>query len=398
MNQAEPSGMPQDGAGKRIFASQNLTTKGAFTARRDNDHFFRALREAGGHAAVAPLSEAWRDEGLRMVIRGRNAMLVGAIVLLIGGVAAKQYGFALREWLGLSGKPDFLIVSGNIEAHQSVVSFKTVQSRIIDLPFDEGQWVKAGALLAKVDSSDYAQQVKIGEASLSVQQRQHSVSKQNLEAAGRTVASDEADLELKQLEFNRAQTLMTKGSGTVQARDLARAALKESVAALARDKALLAAAERNVSLAEANIVSAEATLGMAQIVLGYTILAAPFDGVILVRQAELGEIAVPGAPIVTLADIDHVWLRAYVNETDIGKVRYGQPATVTTDTYPGKQYSGRISFISSSAEFTPKTVETHAERVSLVYRIKIDIDNPMHELVLGMPADARIQLLPPGPP
>jgi HlyD family secretion protein len=333
-----------------------------------------------------------------MQTRGRIAILVGAIVLLIGGVAAERNGFALREWISLSVKPGFLIVSGNIEAHQSVVSFKTVQSRIVDLPFDEGQWVKAGALLAKVDSSDYAQQVTIAEASLNVQQRQYSVSKQNLEAAGRTVASDEADLELKQLDFNRAQTLMTKGSGTVQARDLARAALKESVAALERDKALLAAAERNVSLAEANIVSAEATLGMARIVLGYTTLSAPFDGVILVRQAELGEIAVPGAPIVTLADLDHIWLRAYVNETDIGKVRYGQPATVTTDTYPGKQYAGRISFISSNAEFTPKTVETHAERVSLVYRIKIDIDNPMHELVLGMPADAGIQLLPSGSP
>ena len=161
--------------------------------------------------------------------------------------------------------------------------------------------------------------------------------------------------------------------------------------------ALLEAAERNVVLAEANVHNAEATHGMAEITLGYTTLVAPFDGVILVRQAELGEVAVPGAPIVTLADIDHIWLRAYVNETDIGKVRYGQPATVTTDTYPGKQYAGRISFISSNAEFTPKTVETHAERVNLVYRIKIDIENPEHELVLGMPADARIRLLPAGP-
>jgi len=257
------------------IASQNLATRGAFTARRDKDHSFCALLEAGGHGAVAPLSEMWRDDGLRMLTRGRIAILVGAIVLLIGGVAAKRYGFALREWIGLTGKSNFLTVSGNIEAHQSVVSFKTVQSRIIELPFDEGQWVKAGALLAKVDSSDYAQQVKIAAASLSVQQRQHSVSKQNLEAAGRTVVSDEADLEIKQLEFNRAQTLMTKGSGTVQARDLARAALKESVAALDRDKALLAAAERNVSLAEANIQSAEANLGMAQIVLGYTTLTPP---------------------------------------------------------------------------------------------------------------------------
>ena len=110
--------------------------------------------------------------------------------------------------------------------------------------------------------------------------------------------------------------------------------------------------------------------------LGYTVLKAPFDGVITVRQAELGEIMVPGTPVVTLADLDHVWLRAYINETDIGKIRLGQTATVTTDTYPGKKYNGRVSFISSDAEFTPKSVETHAERVTLVYRIRIDIDNP----------------------
>ncbi len=93
--------------------------------------------------------------------------------------------------------------------------------------------------------------------------------------------------------------------------------------------------------------------------------------------------------IFTLDDLDHVWLRAYVNEPDIGKVRLGEPVDVTTDTYPGKIYHGRISFISPEAEFTPKTVETHAERVTLVYRIRIDIDNPTHELLPGMPADAQ---------
>src|ERR1019366_1730581 len=94
----------------------------------------------------------------------------------------------------------------------------------------------------------------------------------------------------------------------------------------------------------------------------------------------------------TLADLDHIWLRAYVAETDLGRIRWGQEATVTTDTYPGKQYSGRISFISSNAEFTPKSVQTYKERVTLVYRIKIDIDNPNHELKPGMPADTRINL------
>ena len=100
----------------------------------------------------------------------------------------------------------------------------------------------------------------------------------------------------------------------------------------------------------------------------------------------------PGTPVVTLADLDHVWLRAYVNETDLGKVAWGQPAIVTTDTWPGRHYSGRVSFISSEAEFTPKSVETHAERVALVYRIKIDVDNSQHQLKPGMPADALIDL------
>jgi HlyD family secretion protein len=111
-----------------------------------------------------------------------------------------------------------------------------------------------------------------------------------------------------------------------------------------------------------------------------------------VRQAELGEVVSPGAPVVTLSDLDHIWLRAYIAETDLGRIVWGQSATITTDTYPGKQYHGRISFISSTAEFTPKSVQTTKERITLVYRIKIDIDNPNRELKPGMPADARIEL------
>ena len=171
-----------------------------------------------------------------------------------------------------------------------------------------------------------------------------------------------------------------------------RAALKKANAVIERDQALERSAERQIELATANVQNAEEVLKLAKIVLDYTFLRAPFDGVITVRQAELGEIMVPGTPVLTLADLDHIWLRAYINETDIGKIRLGQTATVKTDTYPGKSYKGRVSFISSSAEFTPKSVETHAERVTLVYRIKIDIENPNHELKPGMPADARIEL------
>ena len=319
-----------------------------------------------------------------------------AVVIAVVGVAAYFARTTLYSWIGGGPAAAIIPVSGNIEAHQSVLGFKAVQSRIVELPFDEGQWVDAGTLIARLDDSDYRQQVAINDAALEVQQRQLAAAEQNLSAAEQTVASDAADLEFRQQEYDRAATLLAKGTGTVEQRDQTYAALRQSTAAHQRDLALRNAADRQVELAKATIRSATETLKMSQIVLGYTVLRAPFSGVIQVRQAELGEIMVPGTPVVTLSDLDHVWLRAYINETDIGKVRYNQPATVTTDTYPEKTYKGRVTFISSNAEFTPKSVETHAERVTLVYRIRIDIYNPTHELVPGMPADARLEALPAG--
>jgi HlyD family secretion protein len=330
-------------------------------------------------------------------LQRRPIILVLLALAAIGALAGYENPDIVRAWFGRGVDTSSIIVSGDIEAHQSVLSFKTVQSRIVELPFDEGQSVKTGTLLARVEDADYRQQVVIAQAALEAQNRQLAVATQNADAASRTVVSDNADMDLKQLDLDRAQSLLARGAGTEETRDQASAAWKQAAAALERDRSLEASAQRAISLAKANIDSADASLGMAKIVLGYATLTAPFDGVILVRQAELGEVTLPGAPVVTLADIDHVWLRAYVNEPDIGKVRHAESAAVTTDTYPGKIYKGHISFISSSAEFTPKSVETHAERVTLVYRIRIDIDNPSHELVPGMPADAKIQLLPAGP-
>lgn len=318
-------------------------------------------------------------------------------VTIAAAVAAAYFERnVLYDWLAGPQPAATIMVSGNIEAHQSVLGFKTVQSRVDELPFDEGQWVDKGRLIARLDDSDYRQQVVINQAALDVQRRQLAADEQNLAATAQTVASDAADLTFRQQEYDRAAMLLKQGSGTVEQRDQTYAALRQSTAVHERDVALNNAAARQVELAKAAIESAAATLKMSQIVLGYTVLRAPFAGVIQVRQAELGEIMVPGTPVVTLADLDHVWLRAYINETDIGKVRYGEEATVTTDTYPGKTYKGRVSFISGNAEFTPKSVETHAERVTLVYRIRIDIDNPTHELVPGMPADAVLKALPAG--
>ncbi len=339
-----------------------------------------------------PEHSTWTEiDRIAFYVRGhlRVALAVVTVVfvVLLAGTASSA------GWFGFGRPTNILIVSGDIEAHESILSFKTVQSRIALLPFDEGATVKAGTVLARVDDADYRQQVVIAEAALDVQKRQLASAQQAVDAARHTVLSDMADLSEKQLDAGRAQTLWSQQASSTQARDLARTAQKQSAAALARDQSLERVAARNVDLAAANVKSAQAALDMSRIVLGYTVLRAPYNGVILVRQAELGESEVPGTPIVTMADLDHVWLRAYVNEPDIGKIRFGQRVTVTTDSYPNKIYRGRISFIASQAEFTPKSVETHAERITLVYRVRIDLENPTHELVPGMPADARIALV-----
>ena len=287
-------------------------------------------------------------------------------------------------------------VSGNIEAHQSVLSVNQVQAPIVYLPFDEGARVESGTLLARVDDRLYRQQTEIDRTNLQVAIAQVSANESSLAAARSSAVGDQFDLAEKRIDLARAETLAKTDSVALQARDLARTAERQSEATLAHDQALVDVARTNIALARANQAAAEAKLKLDEVMLSYTELRAPFAGVIAVREAELGQLAGSGVAIFTLDELDHVWLRAYVNESDIGKVRLGEAAEVTTDTYPGKIYRGRISFISPQAEFTPKTVETHAERVTLVYRIRIDIENQTHELLPGMPADASIALLAPG--
>jgi HlyD family secretion protein len=331
--------------------------------------------------------------------RSRRVPLLAFVILVLaaGGYGLWRWPLALPAALfGAPAGPGRVSVSGNIEAHESVLSFTQVQAPIVELPFDEGAVVARDTVLARVDDRLYRQQVEIDRANQHVASAQIAVSQSSLSAAQSTVVSDQADVAEKQLDYARAADLMKTAAGSVQARDLALTAARQSAATLAHDQAMVQVATTNVALAQANEAAAAAKLNLDQVMLGYTTLRAPFDGVISVREGELGQLAGSGVAIFTLDDLDHVWLRAYVNEQDIGKVRLGEAADVTTDTYPGKTYHGRISFISPEAEFTPKTVETHAERVTLVYRIRIDIDNPTHELLPGMPTDASIAALPPG--
>jgi len=116
----------------------------------------------------------------------------------------------------------------------------------------------------------------------------------------------------------------------------------------------------------------------------------PIDGLVLRKNLEVGETANPGVSILTLMNPREVWVRAYVPEEEIGRIKVGDTARVGVDAYPGRAFSGRVSEISSEAEFTPKNVQTRKERVHLVFRIKVMLDNPEGILKPGMPADAEI--------
>ena len=170
----------------------------------------------------------------------------------------------------------------------------------------------------------------------------------------------------------------------------ARAALKMAEANALESKRR----EQELTTRRAEIARGRASVALIDTQVGDTVAASPLDGVVLVKGADVGEILAPGATVLTVGDIDHPWLRGYINETDLGKVKLGSKVNVTTDSYPEKIYNGRVTFISSQAEFTPKQIQTKQERVKLVYRVKIDIENPARELKSNMPADAEIVLEP----
>jgi HlyD family secretion protein len=151
------------------------------------------------------------------------------------------------------------------------------------------------------------------------------------------------------------------------------------------------AAEREVETAAAQVKAARSALKLAETQLKYTQLRAPFEGIITSRNVELGEVVLPGRDVFSLSNLVSVELKIFVDETEIGKVKPGQRVEVRIDTFPNKVYIGKVSFISPEGEFTPKMIQTHKERVKLVYLVKVSIPNPKLELKSGMPADAWLR-------
>ena len=382
-------------------------------------------------------------------------ILVAVAVLAIAGIL----------WSKRNGRDDAHIrLSGNMELTQVDISFK-VAGKLIERTVDEGDTVKKGQLIARVDQvqamrQKQAQQAGVQSAEMQLSQSVTSVAweKNTLEAdiemhkaeirqaqatleqllngsrpeeikqAQAAVADARTQAEQARLDWDRAQILYKNDDISTAQRDQYEARFNSTAALLrqaeerfalvkegprqeeiAAARASLARAQAALKVSEANALEvkrreedlgsrraemqrARAQLGVVESQLDDTSVFSPIDGVVLVKSAEIGEVLAAGTTVVTIGDLDHPWLRGYVKETDLGRVKLGQKVKLTTDTFPGKVYWGRVSFIASEAEFTPKQIQTTEERVKLVYRIKIDVDNSSHELKSNMPVDAEIEL------
>ena len=384
------------------------------------------------------------------------------ILLVLAAVGGGGYWYWNQQQIAANANR--LQISGNLELTQVDLSFKTA-GRVIELNVREGEWVKKGQVIAKLDAAQLEQQRNRDSAAVSGAESQYQQLQTSIEYQKATIDSDVAlrraelaqaqarldDLlagsrsqeiagaqsavtdakawnDVAKAEWERAQTLYSREDISTSQRDQAKtkvdstAALlrqaeqklalvqegprKEEIvaarAAVARAQAAIATAEANrievkrkqeeLTGRQAEISRNRALVGMTDAQLADTTIVAPIDGVILLKAAEAGEVVAAGTTIVTIGDLDHPWLRAYVNETDLGRVHLGGAVSLSTDSYKGKKYEGRISFIASEAEFTPKQIQTKEERVKLVYRLKIEVDNTAHELKNNMPVDAEITL------
>ncbi|MFT3783766.1 MAG: HlyD family efflux transporter periplasmic adaptor subunit [Nibricoccus sp.] len=292
-----------------------------------------------------------------------------------------------------------LVLSGNIEVVDAQLGFK-IPGRVVERTISEGQRVSAGQPIARLDDVEQRQQLELRQAELAAAEAalaelEAGSRPQEIASAEATVRSAEAERDRAQVDFSRFEDLRTKDAVTVRDFDTAQAQLRVA------DAKVVEAGERlkllkegpraeQIAQAKARVQQARASVSIAQTQVENTKLAAPFSGIVVSHNIEPGEFVAAGTPIVTVADTLHTWVRAYVNQTDLGRVHLGQKLKIRTDTAPDKTFEGTVSFISSEAEFTPKTVQTPKERVKLVFRVKVDVLNTTDELKPGMAADVEI--------
>jgi HlyD family secretion protein len=292
-------------------------------------------------------------------------------------------------------------VSGNMEITAVAVSFK-IPGRVEQRLVSEGETVKTGQVIARLDDRDLSQEVAQRKAQVAAVQA--ALTELDRGSRPEEIAQAEAILERTQAEGERARTEWERQKKLYEREVIS--AREYEVAKTTYDGALARIREAREALtlvrkgprqekidqARANLEQSRQVLALAETRKAYGVLLSPLSGIVLSDNIEPGEYVSPGTPVLTLGDLTHLYLRAYINETDLGRVKLGQKVWITTDTFPNKNYEGKISFLASQAEFTPKNVQTLKERVKLVYRIKVDVSNPNLELKPGMPADGEIVL------
>jgi HlyD family secretion protein len=290
--------------------------------------------------------------------------------------------------------------SGTVEATTAELSFK-VAGRLLRRLVDEGMLVTAGQTVALLEDDELKQE----RAARSADEKALRAALADLEAGSRREETAQAEAALVRMKADadklardaqRAENLFSRDVIARSELDAARSGRDASAAAVREAEQhlnLLKAGPRPdaVRQAKARVEASAAGVSLAETRLAQATLKSPMAGLVLAKHAEPGEMLAAGAPVVTVARMDEVWMRGYIPEADVGRIAIGQRARITGDAWPGRTLEGRVNFISSEAEFTPKNVQTEKERVKLVYRIKITLPNPKGELKPGMPLDAVIE-------
>ena len=319
-------------------------------------------------------------------------MKIRIIVLGVAGLAAAACG-------GRSG-PAVISASGTIESVEVNVASK-VSGQLLELTVEEGARVKAGDRLASVDHAAVDIQLRQAEAGVALAEAQlallvQGARREDIGQAESALKQAEASLQLAEADARRMRELVKTESVTTRQRDdaearLVMAAAQRQAAAEALNKVRRLARPEEVRAAEARLAQARAGADLLRKTIADCEITAPAAGIITNRAAEAGELVGPGQTIVTISNLDSVYVMIYVTERELGRVRLGGAAEVGIDAFPGRVFIGKITYISPEAEFTPKNVQTKDDRVKLVFGVKVEIENPDGALKPGLPADAVIR-------
>ena len=326
-----------------------------------------------------------------------NIALGLALLASIGTLAGCDVSWPWSQ----NGKGTTLVLPGTVDAHEVDLSFQ-VGGRIQRLDTDEGKSVAVGDALAELDPRDLELALARAQAQAASAERALAVLRagsraQDVQSAEAALRQAQADLRFASAQQERTEKLVADHFAPPQQLDTANDLVDGATAKVEQARQNLSllregARKEDIERATADFEAATAAAATAQQQLAYARLTSTVAGVVSVRLAEQGQNVTSGQPVFRVAEIDRPWVRIYLDEKELPRVKLGQPAQIQVDGLPGKTFGGHLSFISPEAEFTPKTVETRALRVDLVYRAKVDVDNAAGQLKIGMPADVRLAI------